>query len=242
MTDDRDPLLGEPTERPTITAPVGEAPDGRPRAGRWARTWPVLASGAVFLSSGAALVVYILTGAPMALVLALLVLVGSLVVYAVLHADPHGRATWLRRVRVGVPTGLLATALYDASRWVIATLADWHVSPFKAFPFFGQALLGEAGESLHVGAGIAFHLLNGIAFGIAYVVWFGRRPVWVGIAYALGLEAFMLALYPGWLDIKALEEFTQMSVLGHVVYGATLALTARWLLVRGDARAGASPT
>ncbi|WP_148234359.1 hypothetical protein [Cellulomonas flavigena] len=117
-----------------------------------------------------------------------------------------------------------------------------HVSPFKAFPFFGQALLGEAGESLHLGAGIAFHLLNGIAFGIAYVVWFGRRPVWVGIAYALGLEAFMLALYPGWLDIKALEEFTQMSVLGHVVYGATLALTARWLLVRGDARAGASPT
>lgn len=234
MNDDRDDLLTGPAGR-TISAP-----DGAPPPSGLRRMWPVLVSGGVFLSSGAALVVYILTGAPMALVLAVLVLVGTLATYAVLHADPDRRAGWLRQVRVGIPTGLVATAAYDLSRWVIATLADWHVSPFKAFPFFGQALLGEAGADLHLGVGIAFHLLNGTAFGIAYVVWFGRRPVWVGVAYALGLEAFMLALYPGWLDIAALEEFTQMSVLGHVVYGLTLALMARWLLGRGDPR-GRSP-
>lgn len=232
MTDDRDALLDGRSERRTLTAPQAEPARGLRRA------WPVLVSGGVFLSSGASLVVYILTGAPMALVLAVLVLVGTLAAYAALHADPDRRAGWRRQVRVGVPTGLVATVAYDLSRWVIGTLADWHVSPFKAFPYFGQALLGEAGADLHVGAGIAFHLLNGTAFGIAYVVWFGRRPVWVGVAYALGLEAFMLALYPGWLDIAAMEEFTTMSVLGHVVYGLVLALMARWLLRRGDVGPG----
>lgn len=196
------------------------------------RLLPVLVSGGVFLVSGASLVVYVLTGAPMALVLALLVVLGVGAVVLAMRGHPDRRREWVRRVRIGVPVGLVATVLYDLSRWALVSIADMHVSPFKAFPLFGQALIGDAGSDALLGSGIAFHLLNGVAFGIAYTVWFGHRPVWVGVLFALGLEAFMLAIYPGWLDIRALEEFTQMSVLGHVVYGLALGLGARWLLGR----------
>ena len=193
---------------------------------------PVLVPGGVFLASGASLVVYVLTGAPLALVLALLVVLGAGAVALTLRGDPVRRREWRRRVRVGIPVGLVATALYDVSRWALVSVTDMHVSPFKAFPLFGQALVGEADAGTLLGWGVAFHLLNGVAFGIAYTVWFGHRPPWVGVAFALGLEAFMLAIYPGWLDIRALAEFTQLSVFGHVVYGLALGVGARRLLAR----------
>lgn len=199
-------------------------------------TAQVVASGAVFLASGVSLVVYILTGAPLALVLGVLVLVGAIVIAATVWADPVRRAAWLVRVRVGVVAGLVATACYDASRWLLVEVAGFAASPFAAFPLFGQALAGDVGAGPRTVLGIGFHLLNGIAFGIAYTVWFGHRPFWVGIGFALVLEAFMLAIYPGWLDLRSIREFTQMSVLGHVVYGSVLGLLAH----RGLTRAGAS--
>lgn len=78
-----------------------------------------------------------------------------------------------------------------------------------------------------------------MAFGCAYTVWFGHRRWPWGIAFALGLEAFMLAIYPGWLDLRTLQEFTTMSVLGHLVYGSVLGLGTSWLLRR---RAAATPS
>jgi hypothetical protein len=75
-----------------------------------------------------------------------------------------------------------------------------------------------------------------VAFGCAYAVWFGHRPWWWGIGFALGLEACMLAIYPGWLDIRTLGEFTTMSVVGHLVYGTVLGLGTAALLRRGDRR------
>lgn len=77
--------------------------------------------------------------------------------------------------------------------------------------------------------GTVFHFVNGVTFAIAYAVWFGRRSWWWGIVFGLGLEAFMLAIYPGWLDIRAIGEFTSISVVGHVCYGATLGGTVAWL-------------
>lgn len=231
------PDAAVPTTR--VSAPTDDTPESaddtpEPSARSGVRRLlPVLVSGGVFLVSGASLVVYVLTGAPMALVLALLVVLGVLAVVVVMRREPARREEWWRRVRIGVPVGLVATVLYDLSRWALVSIADMHVSPFKAFPLFGQALIGEAGSNAVLGSGIAFHLLNGIAFGIAYTVWFGHRPVWVGVAFALGLEAFMLAIYPGWLDIRAMAEFTQLSVFGHVVYGLALGFGARTLLRRG---------
>ncbi|GEA87796.1 hypothetical protein [Cellulomonas cellasea] len=225
-----------PGEDPDADVRESESADPASTRTGGRRLLTLLVPGGVFLLSGASLVVYVLTGAPMALVLALLVVLGVGAVALTLRGEPERRRAWSVRVRVGVPVGLAATVLYDLSRWALVSLAGLHVSPFTAFPLFGQALVGEGVTGAVWGWGVAFHLLNGVAFGIAYTVWFGHRPVWAGIAFALGLEAFMLAIYPGWLDIRALQEFTQMSVLGHVVYGTALGFGARWLLRRSTAR------
>ena len=48
------------------------------------------------------------------------------------------------------------------------------------------------------------------------------------------LELLMVSVYPGWLDMRALDEFLQVSVLGHIVYGAVLGYSARWLLAERE--------
>ena len=106
---------------------------------------------------------------------------------------------------------------------LLVQVAGFHTSPFTALPQFGDALLGNLGNpALRTIAGIAFHLTNGITFGIAYTVWFGDRSAFWGVPYAFGLEAFMLALYPGWLDVRSVRELTEISLLGHLVYGLVL--------------------
>lgn len=192
-----------------------------------------LVGGGVFLVSGISLVVHILTDAPLAVVLSLLALGGGMAAAVTLSTRPAARARWRRLVGVGVVVGLVATVAYDLSRWLLVQVAGFHTSPFKALPFFGEALLGSmGGPTARTVAGIAFHLLNGCAFGVAYTVWFGERhPAW-GVGFAMALEAFMLALYPGWLDVRSIQELTSISLLGHVAYGVTLAGMARCLLHR----------
>ena len=48
-----------------------------------------------------------------------------------------------------------------------------------------------------------------------------------GVAFALGLEACMVLLYPQWLRLQAVDEFLQVSIFGHVVYGVVLGFAAR---------------
>ncbi len=203
----------------------------------------VLVGGGAFLVSGLSLLIYIATGWSMSLVLAALVIVAVLAVGLLVWPAPAARRHWVDRVRVGVPAGLVATVAYDVSRWLLVEVGGYTISPFKAFPLFGEALLGAGADGgARTVAGVAFHLLNGMAFGTAYAVWFGTRPWWWGIGFGLGLEAFMLAIYPGWLDLRSLQEFTQMSVLGHVVYGAVLGLVTTHLLRRLSGRAAAGPS
>ncbi len=190
-----------------------------------------LVAGAACCISGVALVVHILTGSPLWLVLAGLGFAASMAVAVVAANDRSSWAGLRTLVSRGVVVGLVGTAAYDASRWLLVQLGGMRLSPFEALPLFGQALLGQSREGLLVTvAGIGYHLLNGVAFGTAYVIWFGRRAWWWGIVFALGLEAFMLALYPGWLDPASIAELTQVSLVGHFAYGATLGLTARRLL------------
>ena len=195
-----------------------------------------LVAGAACCVSGAALVVHILTRSP---------LVARLCRARVrglagrgrgrgpgqTAGDPAARSRLGVLAKRGVVVGLVGTAAYDASRWILVQLGGMHLSPFEALPLFGQALLGESREGLAVtAAGVAYHILNGVAFGVAYTIWFGRRRWWWGIVFALGLEAFMLALYPGWLNPRSIAELTQVSMVGHFAYGATLGLTATKLL------------
>jgi len=185
-----------------------------------------------FLVSGLGLVAFVVVGFPLPVALAAgwtAILLGALWFERV--APPDRRARVREVVRVGAIAGLCATVAYDLSRFVMVRLFDLDVWPFAAFGAFGDALLPGAereGWARLVGAG--YHLLNGVSFGIAYTGLFRRRGVLAGIAFGLGLEAVMLALYPGWLHIRPLREFTLMSMVGHVAYGATLGAVARRLL------------
>lgn len=220
-------------------------PDPRPEAPLGAPTGPDdpitsrlsvrvrAVAGAACCLSGAALVVHILTGSPLWLALTGLGFAASLSVAVVAVNEPSALGRLRALVGRGLVVGVAGTAVYDASRWLLVQAGGLELSPFEALPLFGQALLGEDRTGLLVTvAGIAYHLVNGIAFGVAYVIWFGDRRWWWGIAFAFGLEAFMLALYPGWLDPASIAELTQVSLVGHVAYGATLGGLAAWLAGR----------
>lgn len=185
-----------------------------------------------FLVSGLGLVAFVLLGLPLPVTL----VVGWTAIAAggwwyERTASPEARARFHEVLRVGAIAGITATVAYDVSRYALVHLFDLEVQPFGAFGAFGDALLpGSAREGWARVVGLGYHLVNGVSFGIAYTGLFRRRGALVGIAYGLALEACMLAIYPGWLDIEARREFTQMSILGHVAYGATLGAVARRLL------------
>lgn len=190
-----------------------------------------LCLGAMFLITGAALVGHLLVGLPLNLAVAagLLVVVGSL-----LAVGGTGVGAWLRPLVVaGLLVGMLATLAYDLSRLAVVEFTGSPTSPFEAWRLFGIALIGPgAPATAHWAVGTAFHLTNGLLFAVAYTVWLGDRGVGWGIGYALCLEACMLGLYPGWLQIRDYAEFVQVSVIGHVVYGTVLGLSAQRMVTQ----------
>lgn len=191
---------------------------------------------ALFLSSGAALLVYILSGISLPATLAIIVLGATLLGAWVWHrATASERAGLRQSLRAGGVAGAVAVAAYDSSRYLLVKVAGLAFWPFDVFTLFGQALVGSgAPEPVTTLAGVAFHVTNGVGFALAYSIWLGRRGVWAGMAWALALEGLMVSIYPGWLGLKALNEFVQVSVVGHFVYGGVLGFTARRLLLRGE--------
>jgi hypothetical protein len=187
---------------------------------------------ALFLASGAALVVYIVSGISLRWTfLGLGLVAAAVVVLALRRMAPHRRAFVRRRIAVGAVAGLAATLAYDAVRFGLVEFAGLQVRPFEAWRLFGLALTDTNLPPAAVfAAGTAFHLCNGVAFGIAYTLAFGQRGPIAGIIWALVLETFMVSLYPGWLGLKALDEFVTVSVAGHLAYGAVLGSLARSLL------------
>lgn len=187
---------------------------------------------ALFLSTGAALLVYVISGVSL-LAAAGLVLVAAAVLGAVIwrRADPRGQMEMGRLLRAGALAGFLATAAYDLSRFFLIEVTGIAFWPFDIFNVFGQALVGAGYSGAWVRlAGLLYHFANGIGFALAYTIVLGRRGVWAGVAWAMVLELLMVTIYPGWLGMEALNEFLQVSVLGHVVYGVVLGGSARWLL------------
>ncbi len=184
------------------------------------------------LATGAGLLGFLIARVSLWLGFALVALIGvGLVIGVWRRASPAGRADLLARARAGLFAGLIATACYDASRYVLVTAFESSVWPFAAFPAFGGLLIGPAEPyDARLLAGTVFHILNGVGFSLAYALFVRRPRILTGVIWALVLEALMLTLYPTWLDIKAIGEFTQMSMLGHVVYGIVLgALSRRWV-------------
>lgn len=199
--------------------------------------------GALFLASGVALLVYIISGvsllAALALTMAIVLLVGRMLGRRTGNAI---RASLNKALLAGAISGTLATLAYDLFRYLLIEVVGFTYWPFDIFSIFGQALVGAGYSGPWVAAaGFGYHVLNGVGFGTAYAVWFGRRGVWAGIAWALVLEGLMVSVYPGWLDLKALDEFLQVSALGHLVYGAVLGYTARWWLERRERTGHVNP-
>ncbi len=187
---------------------------------------------ALFLSTGAALLIYIISGVSL-LAAALLVLAAASFVGAWIWRQADGRSQDAMRtlLKTGFVAGILATSAYDLSRFFLIEVTGIAFWPFDIFNIFGQALVGAGFSGPWVRlAGLVYHFANGIGFALAYTIVAGRRGVWAGIVWAMVLEVMMVGVYPGWLDVRAINEFVQVSVLGHVVYGAVLGYSARRLL------------
>lgn len=150
-------------------------------------------------------------------------------------SPPSGRRTLVVKINAGLLSGVLATAIYDLSKYLLSLLDASDYNPFEAIRVFGLLLVGSSGsEAAIITAGTAYHVLNGVTFAIAYCFLFGIYGVVAGILWSLFLEVFQLALYPGWLDVRAYQEFVQISFLSHVFYGATLGLVAKRMLQRHE--------
>jgi hypothetical protein len=183
------------------------------------------------LATGAGLLGFLIARVSLWLGFVLIGLIGvGLVIGVWRRSGPAARANLLARARAGLFAGLIATACYDVSRYLLVTTFESSVWPFAAFPAFGGLLIGPTEPyDARLLAGTIFHIFNGVGFTVAYALFVRRPRILTGVLWALGLEALMLTLYPTWLDIKAIGEFTQMSMFGHVVYGIVLgALTRRW--------------
>ena len=195
--------------------------------------------GLAVLSNGVALVLHIVRSAPLPTALLLTWGIGLLVVLLVIGgSEPWVRRELLRISSVGIATGMAATVAYDLSKTFLATLDPAPWNPFDALRVFGEALLGKSSPaSMATAVGLIFHLSNGTTFGLGFTLLLGgqaahsaRRAVVLGAAWGLFLETFQLALFPGWMSIRFLDEFRQVSFGAHIVYGACLGLLVRWRL------------
>lgn len=192
----------------------------------------------LFLSTGAALVIYVLSGISLLFTFILLLCVASGLIGVIWQRlSVPGRARLKLVLKVGLISGIIATAAYDVVRLFLIEITGIEFWPFDIFNVFGQALVGPSYSGPAVrGLGLIYHFANGIGFAIAYVIIWGKRGIWAGIGWAFVLEIFMVSIYPGWLDIRAINEFLQVSIFGHMVYGAVLGYTAKWLLQHYEAR------
>jgi hypothetical protein len=183
---------------------------------------------AVAMSSGAALVVSVLTRVSLGLtLLCAVVCVVALGGQTWQRLTPAMRPIVLERIRAGLLAGVPATVAYDLARLALVEVTGFRFWPFDTFPLFGQAILGTGlAPPLTLAAGIAYHYLNGACFAVGYALLFRRRLFAFGIAWALGLEAAMLIVYPRWLpDLgSVLGELTAVSLTGHLAYGVTMGL------------------
>jgi hypothetical protein len=189
---------------------------------RISRRW--LAFVILPLAGGIGLVVYLLAGISLRLGLSVaggLGLSSTIIVWN--RLGPAERIAARHRIAVGLAGGLIGTAAYDGLRYVLIKALHFKNWPFDVFYLFGQLLLGpqHSGRALWL-AGTAFHIGCGMGFGAAYAFLFRRPAIWNALVWAAMLELFMITLYPGWLQLKALDELLTTSVLGHAAYGIGL--------------------
>jgi hypothetical protein len=197
----------------------------------------ILGAGALF--SGVALVGHIIAGVSLALALALTAGLLLFAVTAVLRrASSEDRHRMVRRTVVGLLSGLLATASYDLSKFVLSQLDPSPYNPFEAIHIFGLLLVGSSVSNFVINAaGTLFHVVNGISFGLAFCFLVAQPTIVSGIAWGLFLALMQLTFYPGWFNIGFYQEFAQISGASHLVYGIVLGYSCRYgLCVSGASK------
>jgi len=180
--------------------------------------------------SGAALVTHIVAGVSLLLALILSASVLVLALWTVRRRTSPEQRAWLARLtKVGLLSGIIATAAYDLSKFTLSRLDSSPYNPFEVIHVFGVLFVGPSAPAAMIWlAGMAFHVLNGVSFGIGFCFFFRSHGILAGIAWGLFLELFQLTLYPGWLDIRSYREFVQISALSHILYGAVLAFSSQY--------------
>jgi hypothetical protein len=129
--------------------------------------------GAAALFSGAALVAHILSGISLRLTLAFTALLLIAAVVSVLYRAKRERRTKIRRLATaGVLAGLVATAAYDATKFVLSRGTTSAYNPFEVIRAFGLLLAGPSSPGVSVAAAFA-------AIPVSTATWrgFGRRNV-----------------------------------------------------------------
>jgi hypothetical protein len=194
------------------------------------------ALGIAALFTGAALLLTILELLPLPLALALTA-GGSavLVTLAIRRLPSQDRARAKRRAIAGAVGGAVAVVVYDIVKGVLGELDPSPYNPFETLRVFGELMLGSgAATELKYAVGLGLHATNGILFGLGYAMLLGRDgrlspivAIATGVGWGIFLEAFQLLLYPEWLGIQLVYEFTYISLAGHLAYGLVLGLTAR---------------
>lgn len=210
--------------------------------------WRMRIAGISALANGIALLGVILAGIPLPVGLVIAWAIAAVAIGAmVAGAEPASRRRIVAQLLTGLGVGLVATIAYDIAKALLSTLDPSPYNPFEAAKVFGHLLLGESAPLDQVTvAGWAFHLVNGCTFAVAFAMLFAkggavsqRRGALLGVAWGLFLETFQLVLYPGWLNVRFLDEFRQISFLSHVVFGLVLGLLAPAAL-RRIARTGST--
>ena len=150
---------------------------------------------------------------------------------------------FFNRFLVGITSGLVATLVYDASRWLLRSAFSISFDPFGAHPVFGKLMLGiPETEPTAIVSGWIYHFYNGIAFGLMYALIAGPAPWPWAVAWSFALELAMMASYPELMGVRLADPgFLFLSISGHLLWGITLGVMVQRyaapgrLLVREDA-------
>jgi hypothetical protein len=178
-------------------------------------------------TSGAAILLHAIGALPMSFTVpfvaspAAIVLTGVILMgqrrYPRLHA-------YSRSLLVGMSIGLLATIVYDLVRPPLVYLMGGGYDPYRAQPVFGQLITGlPRTDPRALAAGWAYHTWNGLSFGMIYGLVRPQGGWRTGLAWGLGLQLLMMAVYPSLLQARLDDPaFMATGLIGHSFWGVVL--------------------
>ncbi len=134
------------------------------------------------------------------------------------------------RLLYGAVWGLIATFAYDLIRPPIVELLSLDFNPFKAMPIFGNLITGRPeDDGVARVVGWAYHFWNGIGFGMMFSLVRPRGRWLAGLVWGLGLQGFMMAIYPDFLQARLDDPgFMYTGLFGHAVWGVVLGWGLSW--------------